>query len=1048
LNLSIKPLLFTLLFLNTSIFFGQINDPPTVTAVGDQIYCPQSQQRIVTSFNIVDPDDTLIPAFYIQISSGYVIGEDQLSLIGSHPNVVANWNANQAKLILTGTGGGSATYTDIIAAVYDVVFNSSNINVGAKTFSLTAGSANYLASTDHYYDYVPANLITWTDAKAAAEAMDYFGLQGYLATLTIPDEGQISGELSPGTGWIGASDAGAEGVWKWMTGPEVGTTFWNGNENGSVAPGMYENWNTGEPNNYNGGEDYAHITYNTGIPGSWNDLPNNTNSQPTDYQAKGFVIEYGGTPGDPVLNISGSTIFNPPQILSTTSSVSCDNDPANLSATSNTTDILWYDSQNGGTLLHTGSTYNPILTTNTTFWILPSSNGCTTGTRTAVTATVNASPTIDTPADVTSCDGSYTLPTLTNGTYFTASNGGGTQLNPGDVISTSTTLFVYAETATTPSCSNEHSFDITINTLPAIDTPADVTSCDSYTLPALTYGTYFTASNGGGTQLNPGDTISVSTTLFVYAETVTTPICSNEHSFDITINSTPAIDTPADVSSCDSYTLLTLTNGTYFTASNGGGTQLNPGDTISTSTTLFVYAETATTPNCSDEHSFDITINTTPTVDTPADVTSCDSYTLPALTNGTYFTASNGGGTQLNPGDSISVSSTLFVYAETVTTPNCTNEYSFNVTIDITSNATFVQIPPICEGDPLTTLPTSSLEGFTGTWSPVFDNTTSGTYTFTPDSDQCAIGTTMDITVYPVFTPTFTQVDPICVGDPLSNLNTVSDNGFSGTWSPAINNTVTTEYTFTPTPIPGVCFEETKMTIAVLTQTTPMFTQVDPICIGSVLASLPITSNDNITGSWTPALNNLATTTYTFTPDPNQCADETTMTIVVNPISVLIIDAINLSEDFDANQMILVSATGGSGIYEYQLDGGDWQSNALFEYVTGCQEHIVAVRDALGCSTIPETSIMIMEFPKLFTPNGDGYNDTWNIKCLIDDPTAVVSIFDRYGKLTFQFKPSRTAWNGTFNGSMLAATDYWFVVKYTNDNGVEAQYRSHFSLRN
>jgi gliding motility-associated-like protein len=1047
LNLSIKPLLFTLLFLNTSIFFGQINDPPTVTAVGDQIYCPQSQQRIVTSFNIVDPDDTLIPAFYIQISSGYVIGEDQLSLIGSHPNVVANWNANQAKLILTGTGGGSATYTDIIAAVYDVVFNSSNINVGAKTFSLTAGSANYLASTDHYYDYVPANLITWTDAKVAAEAMDYFGLQGYLATLTIPDEGQISGELSPGTGWIGASDAGAEGVWKWMTGPEAGTTFWNGNENGSVAPGMYENWNTGEPNNYNGGEDYAHITYNTGIPGSWNDLPNNTNSQPTDYQAKGFVIEYGGTPGDPVLNISGSTTFNPPQILSTTSSVSCDNDPANLSATSNTTDILWYDSQNGGTLLHTGSTYNPILTTNTTFWILPSSNGCTTGTRTAVTATVNASPTIDTPADVTSCDGSYTLPTLTNGTYFTASNGGGTQLNPGDVISTSTTLFVYAETATTPSCSNEHSFDIGINTLPTIDTPADVTSCDSYTLPALTNGTYFTASNGGGTQLNPGDTISVSTTLFVYAETVTTPICSNEHSFDITINSTPAIDTPADVTSCDSYTLPALTNGTYFTASNGGGTQLNPGDTISTSTTLFVYAETATTPNCSDEHSFDITINTTPTVDTPTDVTSCDSYTLPALTNGTYFTASNGGGTQLNPGDSISVSSTLFVYAETVTTPNCTNEYSFNVTIDITSNATFVQIPPICEGDPLTTLPTSSLEGFTGTWSPVFDNTTSGTYTFTPDSDQCAIGTTMDITVYPVFTPTFTQVDPICVGDPLSNLNTVSDNGFSGTWSPAINNTVTTEYTFTPTPIPGVCFEETKMTIAVLTQTTPMFTQVDPICIGSVLASLPITSNDNITGSWTPALNNLATTTYTFTPDPNQCADETTMTIVVNPISVLTIDAINLSEDFDANQMILVSATGGSGIYEYQLDGGDWQSNALFEYVTGCQEHIVAVRDALGCSTIPETSIMIMEFPKLFTPNGDGYNDTWNIKCLIDDPTAVVSIFDRYGKLIFQFKPSRTAWNGTFNGSMLAATDYWFVVKYTNDNGVEAQYRSHFSLR-
>jgi gliding motility-associated-like protein len=1033
--------------LNSSTFFGQINTPPTVTAVGDQIYCPQSQQRIVTSFNIVDPDDTLIPAFYIQISSGYVVGQDQLSLIGSHPNVVANWNANQAKLTLTGVSGSSPTYTEIIAAVYDVVFSSTNINVGTKTFSLTAGSANYLASTDHYYDYVPANLISWEDARVAAEdpAMKYFGLQGYLATLTIPDEGQISGELSPGTGWIGASDEGTEGVWKWMTGPEAGTIFWNGNENGSTAPGMYANWNSGEPNNYGSGEDYAHITFNTGVPGSWNDLPNNTNGQPANYQAKGYVIEYGGTPGDPVLNISDATTFSPPQILSTTPSESCGNDPANLSATSNTTDILWYDSQNGGTLLHTGNSYNPILTNTTTFWILPSNNGCTTGTRTAVTATVYSVQAVDTPTDVSSCD-NYSLPALTNGSYFTASNGGGTPLNAGDVISASTTLFVYAQTATTPNCSDEHSFDIIINPTPEIDTPADVNSCDSYTLPALTNGSYFTASNGGGTPLNAGDVISASTTLFVYAESATTPICTNEHSFDITINTTPVVDTPTDVSSCDSYTLPALTNGSYFTASNGGGTPLNAGDVISNSTTLFVYAQTATTPNCSDEHSFDIIINITPTIDTPADVTSCDSYTLPALTNGSYFTASNGGGTPLNAGDVISASTTLFVYAETATTPNCSDEHSFDVTINITSNATFVQIPPICEGDSLT-LQTTSIEGFSGTWSPVFDNTTSGTYTFTPDSDQCATGTTMDITVYPVFTPTFTQVNPICVGDVLVDLPIVSNNGFTGTWSPAMNNTVTTEYTFTPAPVPGICFDESKMTIEVLTQTIPQFTQIDPICIGSTLAPLNTTSNEGIIGTWTPSLNNLATTTYTFTPDPYQCADQTTMTIVVNPISILSITATNLSEQFEANQIISVTASGGSGSYEYQLDGGIWQSSSIFEYVIGCQEHTVAVRDAFGCSTIPEATVMIMEFPKSFTPNGDGYNDTWNIKCLRNDPVALVSIFDRFGKLLFQFKPSQNAWNGTFNGSMLVASDYWFVVDYINNNGVKATYRSHFSLR-
>jgi len=513
-----------------------------------------------------------------------------------------------------------------------------------------------------------------------------------------------------------------------------------------------------------------------------------------------------------------------------------------------------------------------------------------------------------------------------------------------------------------------------------------------------------------------------------------------------TVYSVPVVDTPADVSSCDNYTLPALTNGTYFTASNGTGTPLNGGDVISTSTTLFVYAETATTPNCTDEHSFDITINTTPSVDTPADISACDSYTLPALTNGSYFTASNGGGTPLNSGDMISTSTTLFVYAETATTPNCTDEYSFDVTINITSNATFAQISPICEGDSLT-LPTTSIEGFTGTWSPVFDNTVSGTYTFTPDANQCAIGMPMSVTVNPVFSPTFTQVNPICVGDVLVDLPIVSNNGFNGTWSPAINNTVTTEYTFTPAPVPGICFDETKMTIEILTQTIPQFTQIDPICIGSTLAPLNTTSNEGITGTWTPSLNNLATTTYTFTPDPYQCAEQTTMNIVVNPISVLTISATNQSEDFDANQMILVSATGGSGTYEYQLDSGAWQSSSIFEYVTGCQEHTVAVRDAFGCSTTPEATIMIMEFPKSFTPNGDGYNDTWNIKCLRDDPLALISVFDRFGKLLFQFSPNRSTWNGTFNGNLLSTSDYWFVVNYTNSDGVKTQYRSHFSLR-
>src|SRR5690606_22970260 len=91
-------------------------------------------------------------------------------------------------------------------------------------------------------------------------------------------------------------------------------------------------------------------------------------------------------------------------------------------------------------------------------------------------------------------------------------------------------------------------------------------------------------------------------------------------------------------------------------------------------------------------------------------------------------------------------------------------------------------------------------------------------------------------------------------------------------------------YTFTPDA--EQCAETATMTISVNPPDVPVFMQVAPICAGDSLAPLPTTSTNGITGTWSPALNNMETTTYEFTPDTGQCAETTTMTISVNPTTI------------------------------------------------------------------------------------------------------------------------------------------------------------------
>lgn len=147
------------------------------------------------------------------------------------------------------------------------------------------------------------------------------------------------------------------------------------------------------------------------------------------------------------------------------------------------------------------------------------------------------------------------------------------------------------------------------------------------------------------------------------------------------------------------------------------------------------------------------------------------------------------------------------------------------------------------------------------------------------------------------------------------------------------------------------------------------------------------------------------------------------------------------TEDWTYDQNSITINVTGQGNYEYSIDGVNYQDNPHFSNLL-IGNYTVFVRDKNGCG-ITQHNVLLLNYPNFFTPNGDGTHDKWRIKYAYMEPDMMIDIYDRYGKLIVSLDPEGDGWDGTYNGTRLPSTDYWFVV--TRANG--QVHKGHFSMK-
>ena len=321
---------------------------------------------------------------------------------------------------------------------------------------------------------------------------------------------------------------------------------------------------------------------------------------------------------------------------------------------------------------------------------------------------------------------------------------------------------------------------------------------------------------------------------------------------------------------------------------------------------------------------------------------------------------------------------------------------SYTVTIHpkLIPQFAFGSLVQLCEGSTPPALPvtTTNTPPISGSWSPAsISSTTSGNYVFTPSSGLCVVSATLQVLLSPLPVVSLPSDGIVCVTQ-----------------------------------------------AGVLVSSYSLDTQLNPSQYSFVWSS----STGVLPAETNPSLLVPASGTYSVLVTNTSSLCSNSATAVVGSTVIPESATISYSAFFSDEQAVTVNVV-PAGDYLYQLDNGPFQSsNYFYNIPTGV--HTVTVKNS--CDQLAPIPFRIVDYPKFFTPNNDGFNDVWNVFDLSDQTDATIYLFDRYGKLLKQISTVGEGWDGTYNGAEMPSTDYWFKINY-KENGQFKEFKSHFSLK-